>query len=1263
MVLIAVEACKNAGLALDGSITLDHLVFHSSSTVTPSFDSDEAIVELQTKLDHDESAEHSSIAIFARISYAEHGWVKLFSADIGHTPKHIAVLEKVEVTEQQSLQDLADSFSLAPAQGLENVQFSLHHATGSLASGILEKGDHAIDPVVLDSILRLPQSMLLGTGQARRFTLSAIKSLNISLAKAARESTLRLRLVSSGVSNANATVSATLSNDDAVTAAFGLEGATYTATGELLRRQPPLSSRFFRPVEKLDISYSEKLASTDLAEVVDLITHKWPAADFALVGLPAQDVEAILSVLHAGDSSERPRFRSATVVGSTETTTSARVRVVDELEAGRQFRVLCCPSAEVDKYKQHVLDGGLILAAKSDESEELTAEDSALISESIKTPSGDSWSLRRTLVAEPDAGASASLRVFCSSAAEQSTSSLGPATVTRLDELFSGTSTHGDDSTPEGPWDVVVMDCEERSILLDTPGDKLMPWIQSLIPHLRHMLWVSKQTARNPFNGVAASFVRTLCAEHPTLRATHLVFQDESDPSRIAGVAKLVLAGISRGDREGELVVREGQLYALRHVPDDELSAGVGLLPARKAETPLHSGDHYQISSETIGRVSLVKEPSVSRISVQGDQQVQVKVLASLVDHEDVLRLRAHPAFASSALGLFFVGVVDLTDANGRSKSQTVFGWSPGAHKSQVVVPASQIRHLREGVNLSAALVRHALHTTAHLLVVRGARVQTGDRVHVSGLPKGLQSALIPIVEDHGGVVLASTDGEPDVVISLDDVRGLAVNGKTVNLASLLERHDLPDLPHDHSVLDNVSSSSSRTFSISQLEAAFDHGEEKVQNIEPRVLLHSDDDSLSSVDALVSYKSPQRLFRHDGAYILLGGLGGVGQQLIRWMVAGGAKNIATISRSGINSASAREFASEITALGASLQILQGDASNQAQLEAALSEVRKKHHIIGCINLTILLDDAPLATMTGSQWDGPLQVKVRTSWYLHQATLQDELDFFILFSSCVTMIGSRMQAAYSTGNMFLNQLAIYRRALGLTAVSLLVPALRGFGVLENQESLLKYMDNAGYFVGDRHDLFKLVEAALLESSASASRPVIESGLQMFQTVDGKLQAKESQTQVFWAEFPEFGHLLDHTLGADRDGAELSLLERLQELDDSAAQALLLKQFLQSLSSILGYSADAFDPASPIAAYGLDSLNAVACRYWFFKGKYCLIPFRLTQARTVTDTPYDRTRPRDLRLRRARRQVDPRARRQSTLVAQGSQRQHCARPRAL
>ena len=126
--------------------------------------------------------------------------------------------------------------------------------------------------------------------------------------------------------------------------------------------------------------------------------------------------------------------------------------------------------------------------------------------------------------------------------------------------------------------------------------------------------------------------------------------------------------------------------------------------------------------------------------------------------------------------------------------------------------------------------------------------------------------------------------------------------------------------------------------------------------------------------------------------------------------------------------------------------------------------------------------------------------------------------------------------------------------------------------------------------------------MTESRCHSDRSLIVTGLEMFERVDGKLVGSQDQTQLYWTDLPEFGHLQSHSLSEAKNKSErqLGLQERIRSLDEEEARIALLSAFLDFLSQLLGFATTTFNPISSLDMCGLDSLSAVSCQYWFHKG---------------------------------------------------------------
>ncbi|WP_160715052.1 type I polyketide synthase [Chitinophaga solisilvae] len=172
------------------------------------------------------------------------------------------------------------------------------------------------------------------------------------------------------------------------------------------------------------------------------------------------------------------------------------------------------------------------------------------------------------------------------------------------------------------------------------------------------------------------------------------------------------------------------------------------------------------------------------------------------------------------------------------------------------------------------------------------------------------------------------------------------------------------------------------------------------------------------------------LFNAHETYIITGGMGGLGITIARWMSQNGAAHIVLTGRNDPGQAAANIIA-DMRAAGCELEIIKGDISDFNAVKNMLEEVRGKFPPIkGIFHAALVLDDGTLMTMDESQFNRPLLAKTNGAWLLHQLTQQDELQYFVLFSSAASFLGLPGQGNYVAANAFLDALSKYRQAAGL-----------------------------------------------------------------------------------------------------------------------------------------------------------------------------------------------------------------------------------------
>lgn len=169
----------------------------------------------------------------------------------------------------------------------------------------------------------------------------------------------------------------------------------------------------------------------------------------------------------------------------------------------------------------------------------------------------------------------------------------------------------------------------------------------------------------------------------------------------------------------------------------------------------------------------------------------------------------------------------------------------------------------------------------------------------------------------------------------------------------------------------------------------------------------------------------------DGAYLITGGFGGLGLKTAEWMVESGARHIVLAGRSQ-PSTRALEAIGRMEAAGARVAVEHADVTKRADVENLLSRIRP---LRGVVHAAGILDDGILEQIPWERFHQVMAVKAEGAWHLHELTAGDNLDFFVLFSSAVSVIGSAGQANHAAGNAYLDALAHHRRGLGLPALSI------------------------------------------------------------------------------------------------------------------------------------------------------------------------------------------------------------------------------------
>jgi polyketide synthase 5 len=174
------------------------------------------------------------------------------------------------------------------------------------------------------------------------------------------------------------------------------------------------------------------------------------------------------------------------------------------------------------------------------------------------------------------------------------------------------------------------------------------------------------------------------------------------------------------------------------------------------------------------------------------------------------------------------------------------------------------------------------------------------------------------------------------------------------------------------------------------------------------------------------------VFRSDGAYIITGGLGGLGLFLAEKMATAGCGRIVLTSRSQ-PSVKTREIVELIRSTGADIVVECGDIAAAGTAERLVAAAKDTGlPLRGVLHAAAVVEDAMLPNITDKLVEKDWAPKVYGAWNLHCATASEPLDWFCSFSSAAALVGSPGQGAYAAANSWLDAFTYWRRTHGLPA---------------------------------------------------------------------------------------------------------------------------------------------------------------------------------------------------------------------------------------
>ena len=351
---------------------------------------------------------------------------------------------------------------------------------------------------------------------------------------------------------------------------------------------------------------------------------------------------------------------------------------------------------------------------------------------------------------------------------------------------------------------------------------------------------------------------------------------------------------------------------------------------------------------------------------------------------------------------------------------------------------------------------------------------------------------------------------------------------------------------------------------------------------------------------------------HNATYVISGGLGDLGQQLLVKLAKHGAKHLVSLSRRPAKGDALQQLISK-SSKDCKVHHVQCDIAKSGDVEAAVAEIAARgcppvrgviqsahtlqvRYLVEFEAIQIILtaiQDRSIASMTLEDFNLPLEPKLKGTLNLQKAFDTPALEFFIMLSSAANIVGTRGQSNYNAGNAVQDALAQAAKHKTCHYLSLSPSMVEGTSAVQNTD-IRKALQRSGLDAIQETDMDAIFEyilspTARVERIAHIAAGFTPESISHAETANGTVRS------------PFFTHVLGSRRTETKQARpQLTRTKTFKEILDggSADDALTYATatVTKKLSSLTYVDAQSMELDKPIADFGLDSLIAIELRNW-------------------------------------------------------------------
>ncbi|KAJ4286521.1 hypothetical protein N0V90_013221 [Kalmusia sp. IMI 367209] len=340
--------------------------------------------------------------------------------------------------------------------------------------------------------------------------------------------------------------------------------------------------------------------------------------------------------------------------------------------------------------------------------------------------------------------------------------------------------------------------------------------------------------------------------------------------------------------------------------------------------------------------------------------------------------------------------------------------------------------------------------------------------------------------------------------------------------------------------------------------------------------------SLRPLSLLVQPLDTSILFSPAKTYLMVGMAGGLGLSVCGWALRQGAKHLVITSRKpNIHP----QWLAEAEKLGAKIYVRSVDAADRASLESTITDIRKTLPPLGGVcNAAMVLSDRLFVDMDVEDVTNTFRPKVDVSKHLNDILADVPLDFFVMFSSGLSITGGQGSGNYHAANLYMTALAAQRRQSGRPA------SVMHIGYVSDVGYFTRVDQSSREYIGRMH-FPALSETDIHHAFAEA-------------VLAGRPDSKRSCEESAWVLDTLFSHYRPTANVNDKkDGPQYGRDDIKKQITDADTEAEVVEVVQEALcdkmETMLQLSTGGVDPNALLTELGIDSLVAVEIRAWFAK----------------------------------------------------------------